>query len=103
MKARDAAAVATYRGALSSVDNATAVPLTDRHRAGAVENSAVGVGSADVARKHLDDNDIRAIISAEIDELEQAAASLDATRPEAAAELRTQANRLREVLVDSAG
>ncbi len=103
MKARDAAAVAAYRAALSSIDNATAVPLTDRHRAGAVENAALGVGSAEVTRKHLDDNDVRDVINADIDELEAAAAELEVARPEAAAELRAQAARLHEVLPESTG
>lgn len=102
MKARDTAAVATYRAALSSIDNATAVPLSDSHRAGAVEQAAVGVGAAEVARKQLDDSDIRAIVAADIEDLEQAAEALEGVRAEAADDLRVQAGRLREVLAQSA-
>ncbi len=97
MRSRDTAAVAACRGALSALDNAGAVPLDDRHRAGAIELSAVGPGAADVARAGLSEAESRAIVRREADDADEAAASLPADHA-TVAELRRRARLLRDLL-----
>ncbi|MVU76605.1 hypothetical protein GPX89_05020 [Nocardia sp. ET3-3] len=67
MKARDRAATAALRSALAAIDNAEAVDGSEI-RAGAIENSAVGLGTAEVARRELTEADVAAIVRAEIDD-----------------------------------
>ncbi|MDO5699137.1 MAG: hypothetical protein Q4G51_14315 [Dermatophilus congolensis] len=80
MRARDAVATSAIRSALAALDNAGAVP-TDV-RAGAVEDSRVGAGSADVARRELSHDEARAIVQREIDERHAAAAELPLSHAE---------------------
>lgn len=72
MKARDRSATAALRSALGAIDNAEAVDGSGI-RAGAIENSAVGLGTAERARRHLTESDIAAIVRTEIDERRTAA------------------------------
>ncbi|WP_280346114.1 hypothetical protein [Nocardia neocaledoniensis] len=67
MKARDRSAVSALRSALGAIDNAEAVDAADV-KAGALEDSAVGLGVAEVSRRHLTEADIEAIVRREIDE-----------------------------------
>ncbi|MFD3744911.1 hypothetical protein [Nocardia sp. NPDC058633] len=72
MKARDLGAVSALRSALAAIDNAEAVDLGER-RAGAMEDSPVGLGAAEASRRDLTDVDIEAIVRREIDERRVAA------------------------------
>ena len=62
MQAREQASVSVLRSTLAAVANAEAVDLTTAER-----------GATEVARKHLTEDDIRAIITMERDELRRAA------------------------------
>lgn len=88
MRSRDRAAAATLRAALAAVDNAEAVPLDAAGpgaRAGAVELSAVGVRAAEVSRRTLSENEIRAVVRSEVDELRRAAQEVHAADADRAA------------------
>jgi len=74
-KQRDAIRVSALRSALSAIDNAE-TPDGDVPAAGALSDSAVGPGSAEVARRLLSDAEIRALLTAEVDERQTAAAQL---------------------------
>ncbi|MEV0245980.1 hypothetical protein AB0H76_05240 [Nocardia sp. NPDC050712] len=76
MKARDRDAAAALRSALGAIDNAEAVEAP-RARAGAIEASAAGLGAAEVPRRELTEDDIAAIVRAEIAERRSAAAEYD--------------------------
>ncbi len=101
MRPRDQVAMAAYRTALAAIDNAGAVPVGDDQRAGAVELSPVGVGTADVPRRVLSESDERQIVDQEVRELRAAAGSL--ADPGAADRLRYQADLLDAVLHGDAG
>ena len=93
MKARDRIAVSALRSTLSAIDNAEAV----EHPAGAgrglaIEQSAVGVGAMEVARRDLSEDDVERIVRAEIAERESAADGYEASgRAEHAGRLRAEA------------
>ncbi|OBJ44242.1 GatB/YqeY [Mycolicibacterium mucogenicum] len=74
-KAKDNVATAALRSALSAIDNAETpdVPLP---RAGAIADSAHGLGAAEVARRHLTEDQIRELIETEADERRAAAGQL---------------------------
>ncbi|MBF6216279.1 hypothetical protein IU433_28360 [Nocardia puris] len=94
IKARDGAAISALRSALGAIDNAGAVDLGDR-RAGALEGSPVGVGSAEVARRTLSESDIEAVVRAEIAERRSAATEYDASgSADRAGRLRAEADAL---------
>ncbi|MEV0060165.1 hypothetical protein [Nocardia sp. NPDC050718] len=76
MKARDRSAVSALRSALSAIDNAEAVDAGDA-KAGALEASAVGLGTAEARRRDLTEADITQIVHREIDERRTAAAEYD--------------------------
>lgn len=76
MKARDTGAVSALRSALAAIDNAEAVDAGDV-RAGAVEESPVGLGAAEAARRDLTEVEIEAIVRREIDERRSAATEYD--------------------------
>lgn len=96
-KDRNQNATTALRSALSALDNATAVPSTGP-AAGALEDAPVGAGAADVDRRELGEDEDRRVVQAEVDELRSAAAQLDQTHPERAADLRSQADLLAEIL-----
>lgn len=98
LKGRDRRAVATYRAALAAIDNAEAVPDDNADRAGAIEASAVGAGRADVARRELTEPQMREIVHGEARELCSAAELIEATQPDAAAQLRAEAQLLTDLL-----
>lgn len=101
MRARDRAAVSAYRQTMAAIDNAEAVPIDVMARAGAVE-AAVGLGAAEAARRTLTEDEIRAIVATEIDELRRAAAELAATCPDHAAARVEDAERLSALLSPAA-
>lgn len=99
-KARDAAAVSALRTALSAIDNAEAVAPAAR-AAGAeaqsehVAGTAGPLGSGEAARVDLSEDDVRAIVAAEIEERRAAAAGYEARgKTGRAAELRAEADVL---------
>ena len=99
VKRRDRAATAVLRVALSALDNATAVDAPKgQGSAGALELSLSGAGAADVARRELTEDEQRAILQAQIDELDGQATELAASAPAFADQLRQQASVLRAVL-----
>jgi len=110
MRDRDRAAVRALRGALAALGNAEAVEVpavsgptrTEPARSPAasahVAASSVGLGSTEVARRTLDDATVRAVVLAEADEHERAAATYDAAgHGGRAAELRAQGVLLRDI------
>ncbi|MFD4438262.1 hypothetical protein ACFWPK_00620 [Nocardia sp. NPDC058519] len=72
MKARDLGAVSALRSALAAIDNAEAIDVGEM-RAGAMEDSPVGLGAAEAGRRDLTDVEIEAIVRREIDERRHAA------------------------------
>jgi|SRR3954452_12480464 uncharacterized protein YqeY len=66
-KDRDATRVSALRSALSAIDNAE-TPDVDVPAAGAIADSAAGLGSAEVSRRILTDDEIRGLLRAEVDE-----------------------------------
>lgn len=86
---------------LSALDHAAAVTADDRGMA--IEEASTGVGTTDVPRREVGDEEAEAIVVAEILELGDAAATFDDIgRHEEAANLRRAATRLRQV-VSAAG
>lgn len=69
MKAKDRIAVSALRSALAAIDDAETVPAAPQpgveaseHVAGA---AAAGIGAADVARKQLTEEEMRAVVARE--------------------------------------
>lgn len=99
VKRRDRAATGVLRVALSALDNATAVDAPKgQGSAGPLELSLSGAGAADVARRELTEDEQRAILQAQIDELDGQATELAASAPAFADQLRAQASLLRALL-----
>ena len=97
MKRRDRVATAACRSALGAIDNAEAQGI-DAPRAGAVADSAVGVGAAEAQRRVLTEPDVRAVVAAEAAERYAAAAELPAAVAARAEELRAEAAVLEALL-----
>ncbi len=76
MKARDRDAVSALRSALAAIDNAEAVDVGDA-KAGALEDSPVGLGAAEARRRDLTAVEIEAIVRREVDERRVAATEYD--------------------------
>ncbi|MFF2086332.1 hypothetical protein ACFVVM_21350 [Nocardia sp. NPDC058176] len=76
MKARDRGAVSALRSALSAIDNAEAIDTGDV-KAGALEDSAIGLGAAEAPRRDLSETEIEQIVRREIEERRTAAAEYD--------------------------
>jgi uncharacterized protein len=91
LKARDEVATAAVRSAVSAIANAEAVsPAPAKVR--------LGVGAGDVPRRDLSDDELLAIIRAEIDERLRAAAEYEGLgKPEQARRLRSEADVLRSL------
>ncbi|WP_236652138.1 GatB/YqeY domain-containing protein [Streptacidiphilus neutrinimicus] len=95
IKARDRLSTSVLRATLGEIENAEAVPTetasgVTRPGSLAIEQSPVGVGAAEVARRVLTEDDVHAIVRAELAEREAAAGTCRrAGRPE-------QAERLQE-------
>ncbi|MFC6012811.1 hypothetical protein [Nocardia lasii] len=73
MKARDRGAVSALRSTLGAIDNAEAVDI-GAVKAGALEDSPVGLGAAEVRRRDLTEADVEDIVRREIEERRTAAA-----------------------------
>jgi uncharacterized protein len=101
-KDRDATRVAALRSALSAIDNADTpdVARVNAAESGTIAGGVVGLGAAEVARRELSDQQIRALVQGEIDERLSAASEIDASHEERAATLRAEAAVLRDLLGD---
>lgn len=98
MRARDKPVAKALRSALAAIDNAESAGISDTRSAGAIED-APRLGTADVARRHLDTAQIEAIVRAEITERRTAADEYEGLgQPHRAAELRREAEVLAEQL-----
>jgi uncharacterized protein YqeY len=75
LKARDSVTVAALRSALTALDNAGAVeaPASLVEGTEHIAGAAAGVGSTDIARRVLTENDVRAILRSQIEEHSRAA------------------------------
>jgi uncharacterized protein YqeY len=80
MRARDKVAVSALRATLAALDNAEAVPVGSAGIRGAasLEESPVGAGATEVARRELSEHATVDIVRAEIAERLEAAAELTA-------------------------
>lgn len=97
-KGRDGSSTSALRSAMSAIDNAE-TPDGPVPSAGAIADSAVGLGSAEVTRRELADHDIRALILGEIEERRGAAAQFAAAgHTERASALAAEAGVLERVL-----
>ncbi|BCI52455.1 hypothetical protein NIIDNTM18_17330 [Mycolicibacterium litorale] len=101
-KQRDTVRVAALRSALAAVDNAeTPDDARVATGTGPIAGSVAGLGAAEVARRTLSDQHIRALLTAEVDERVSAAADAAAGGfPERAALLRSEAEVLTGLLSD---
>jgi uncharacterized protein YqeY len=82
LKARDRTAVSALRSAIAALDNAEAVEIGDQQTASAatsphIAGASAGAGSADVPRRALADDEIKAIVTDQIEERRQAAREYD--------------------------
>ncbi|MBO8192270.1 hypothetical protein ITI46_11415 [Streptomyces oryzae] len=102
MRARDKAAVSALRATLAALDNAEAVPLEGAQlRGAALEQSPVGAGATEAARRELSEPGVADIVRAEATERLEAAAQLTApAHADRAARLRAEAAVLLRFLED---
>lgn len=102
MKARDSSAVTALRTAIAAIDNAQAIEATHAPGTATSEHFAgahVGLGVTEADRRHLDDDEIRDILRAQITERGVEADRYEALgRTDAAARLRREADALRKYL-----
>jgi uncharacterized protein len=103
LKARDRVAIAALRAALAAIENAEAPPadhpgprtVESEHIAGSV----VGLGAAEVERRHLTETDLRAIVETEVRERSVAARGYEQIdRYDLARRLRSEADVLSRYL-----
>jgi uncharacterized protein len=74
LKQRDAGLVAALRATLAALDNAEAVRTQEHdHGSLALEETPVGLGVREVARRNLSDEEVERLVRAEIDERQTAA------------------------------
>ena len=101
LKARDSVTVAALRSALTALDNAGAVEVS-ASKAGGTEHiagAAAGVGSTEMARRELSENDVRTILRSQVDELSRAAGEYGRMeRDDIAQRLRSEAGVLASYL-----
>ncbi|MGW5353962.1 hypothetical protein ACWERV_26010 [Streptomyces sp. NPDC004031] len=87
MRARDKATLALLRSTLAAIENAEAVDLPDAPRGSlAIEQTPVGAGAAEAARRELTEADVEGIVRAELAEREAAAEAYDRAGQAAQAE-----------------
>ena len=75
LKARDSVTVAALRSALTALDNAGAVEVPASTVGGTerIAGATAGVGSTEIARRVLSENEVKAILRSEIEEHSRAA------------------------------
>lgn len=100
MRARDKAAVSALRSTLAALDNAEAVPLEEAGTRGpALEQSPVGAGATEAARRELSECRVADIVRAEATERLDAAAQLtEPAHADRVARLRAEATVLLRLL-----
>ncbi|WP_189704916.1 hypothetical protein [Streptomyces anandii] len=100
MRARDKTAVSALRATLAALDNAEAVPVADAgQRVSALEQSPVGAGATEAARRELSEGAAADIVREEITERLRVAATLTGpAHADRAARLRAEAAVLRPFL-----
>lgn len=98
-KDRDALRTSVLRSVLSAVDNAE-TPDGPIPQAGAIADSAAGLGAAEVARRRLTDAEIRLLIQQEIDDRLGAAEQIATAQPERTSILREEADALAAILAE---
>ncbi|MEV5433323.1 hypothetical protein [Streptomyces sp. NPDC052701] len=105
MRARDKAAVSALRATLAALDNAEAVPVDEAGaRGAALEQSPVGAGATEAARRALSERGVVDIVRAEAAERLDAAAQLTApAHAGRAARLRAEAAVLLRFLDEGDG
>ena len=93
MRARDKAAVSALRTTLAALDNAEAVPVGEADLRGlALEQSPVGAGATEAARRELSERSVVDVVRAEAAErLEIAARFTAPEHADRAAQLRAEA------------
>jgi uncharacterized protein YqeY len=97
-KDRDATRVSALRSALSAIDNAE-TPDVEVPAAGAIADSAAGLGASEVPRRVLTDAEIRTLLRTEVDERLGAAGQMDTGgHSERAAAARAEAAVLADLL-----
>ncbi|MFV0463813.1 MAG: hypothetical protein ACK5MP_11580 [Nostocoides sp.] len=96
LRSRDRDRIATLRVALAALANAEAVPI--RERDGAIEQSAVGVGASDVARRVLGPAEQRAILADEVTVMRSSATLYRDRDPQRSASLLREADALEAYL-----
>jgi uncharacterized protein YqeY len=103
MRAGDKAAVSALRATLGALDNAEAVPVQETElRGSALEQSPLGVGVTEAARRELSEHRVVEIVKAEAAERLEAAAQLTApAHAHRTARLRAEAAVLLRFLDDS--
>ena len=105
MKERDIATVRVVRSAIGAIDNAEAVdasvPVDRIDGNSRIAGAVAGAGASEARRRELTDDDIDALLRAEIADRRAAATEYDATGPagaDRAALLRTEADTLTRLL-----
>jgi uncharacterized protein len=109
LKSRDMVAVSALRSALGAIDNATAVPAAPAAPAGPaaaasassphIAGAATGLGATEAERRRLSDDDVSAIVRAEVTERQAAARDYErAGHTDRAGRLRREANILAAAL-----
>jgi uncharacterized protein len=100
MRARDKAAVSALRTTLAALDNAEAVPVGEAaFRGMALEQSPVGAGATEAARRELSERGVVDVVRAEAAERLEIAAQLTApAHADRAARLRAEAAVLLRLL-----
>ncbi|SEH87906.1 hypothetical protein SAMN04489835_5204 [Mycolicibacterium rutilum] len=102
-KDRDPVRVAALRSALAAIDNAETPDdaRTDAPASATIAGGVAGLGAAEVDRRELSDAQIRALLTAEIDERRSAAAQVAAGgHPDRAATLDAEAAVLAGLMGD---
>jgi uncharacterized protein YqeY len=101
LKARDSIAVAAFRSAMSAVDNAEAVGLSQESAPtrGMIAKARLGVGSGEVPRRALSAQDVLEVVRAEVADRTAAAAEYERLgRAEEARRLQAEATALESFL-----
>lgn len=97
LKARDRSALAAYRQAAATIDNAEAVPVSEV-TSGALEDAPLGAGASEAPRRTLTESEMRSLVRDEVADLREAAAAARETRPDRAAEADQGAAALQDLL-----
>ncbi|MFD9962423.1 GatB/YqeY domain-containing protein [Amycolatopsis sp. NPDC058986] len=79
IKDRDRVAIAALRSALAAIENAEAIPVEQSQKVSGehVAGAAVGLGAAEVERRHLTEDDVREIVAREVGERTASAAEYE--------------------------